>query len=137
MARLPFETTVDPVAAPGATASRLFGTEVPSVPPPSGLIAFYWYFIRQAKALFVSIKDPAGGPPLAAKKLPVGPFPMTFEVTSADRLPMGGSRPTPDAVDVTIRLDFDGNAMPRADGEPAATFAAMKTGTAGIAAILK
>ena len=50
---LPFETTVDPVAPPGATASRLFGSEVPAAPPPAGLIPFYWYFIRQAKALFV------------------------------------------------------------------------------------
>jgi len=50
---LPFESTVDPVAPPGATASRLFGSAVPSDPPPSGLIPFYWYFIRQAKALFV------------------------------------------------------------------------------------
>lgn len=93
--------------------------------------------IDQAKALFVSIKDPAGGPPLAAKKLPVGPFPMTFAVTSADRLPMGGDRPTPAAVDVTVRLDFDGNAMSRADGEPAAMFPGLKTGTAGVAAVLK
>ncbi|MEO3472556.1 ABC transporter ATP-binding protein [Roseomonas sp. CAU 1739] len=50
---LPFESTVDPVAPPGATASRLSGTPVPDSPPPAGLIAFYWYFIRQAKALFV------------------------------------------------------------------------------------
>ena len=50
--RLPFETIVDPVAAPGTRASRLLGTEVPEAPPPSGLLAFYWYFIRQAKALF-------------------------------------------------------------------------------------
>jgi ATP-binding cassette subfamily B multidrug efflux pump len=50
--RLPFESIIDPVASPGARASRLLGTEVPEAPPPSGLFAFYWYFIRQAKALF-------------------------------------------------------------------------------------
>jgi ATP-binding cassette subfamily B multidrug efflux pump len=49
---LPFETTVDPVAPPGRKASGILGTAVPDTPPPSGLIAFYWYFIRQAKALF-------------------------------------------------------------------------------------
>ncbi|MBR0679540.1 ABC transporter ATP-binding protein [Roseomonas eburnea] len=53
MPRLPLESIVDPVAAPGTAASRLLGTDVPAAPPPSGLIAFYWYFIRQAKALFV------------------------------------------------------------------------------------
>ena len=37
---LPFETTVDPVAPPGATASRLFGSEVPAAPPHvAGLFA--------------------------------------------------------------------------------------------------
>ncbi len=53
MPRLPFESIVDPVAPPGAPASKLFGTDVPDAPPPSGLLPFYWYFIRQAKALFV------------------------------------------------------------------------------------
>jgi ATP-binding cassette subfamily B multidrug efflux pump len=50
--RLPFESVIDPVASPGSRASSLFGTAVPEGPPPSGLLAFYWYFIRQAKALF-------------------------------------------------------------------------------------
>ncbi len=52
MPRLPLESIVDPVAAPGERASRLLGIAVPEAPPPSGLIPFYWYFIRQAKALF-------------------------------------------------------------------------------------
>jgi ATP-binding cassette subfamily B multidrug efflux pump len=53
--RLPFhlfERLVDPVAPPGATASRLFGTVVPAGPPPRHLLGFYWHFARQAKALF-------------------------------------------------------------------------------------
>lgn len=50
---LPFETTVDPVAPPGATASRILGRPVPAGPPPAGLLAFYWYFVSQAKALFL------------------------------------------------------------------------------------
>ncbi|WP_419900577.1 ABC transporter ATP-binding protein [Roseomonas sp. USHLN139] len=48
-----FETLIDPVAPPGARASRLLGTPVPAEPPPAGLLAFYWYFIRQARLLFV------------------------------------------------------------------------------------
>ncbi|MBR0649751.1 ABC transporter ATP-binding protein [Roseomonas terrae] len=50
---LPFETIIDPVAPPGRKASRLLGTAVPDAPPPGNLVAFYWYFIRQAKALFL------------------------------------------------------------------------------------
>ena len=50
-----FERLVDPVAAPGTHASRLFGTEVPVAPPPRSLAGFYWHFIRQAKALFAAL----------------------------------------------------------------------------------
>ena len=52
MATSPFERIIDPVAAPGEKASRLLGQPVPLAPPPAGLLGFYWYFIRQAKALF-------------------------------------------------------------------------------------
>ena len=50
-----FEGLVDPVAAPGTKASRLFGTPVPSGPPPRSLAGFYWHFIRQAKLLFAAL----------------------------------------------------------------------------------
>jgi ATP-binding cassette subfamily B multidrug efflux pump len=52
MAFRPFETIIDPVAPPGVPASRLLGSPVPLAPPPRSLLGFYWYFIRQAKALF-------------------------------------------------------------------------------------
>ncbi|KAA2214604.1 ABC transporter ATP-binding protein [Teichococcus oryzae] len=47
-----FERFIDPVAPPGSAASRALGVPVPEAPPPPGLLAFYWYFIRQARALF-------------------------------------------------------------------------------------
>ncbi|MBE9605827.1 ABC transporter ATP-binding protein [Acetobacteraceae bacterium H6797] len=47
-----FENLVDPVAAPGEKASRFLGRAVPDSPPPKGLLAFYWYFISQARLLF-------------------------------------------------------------------------------------
>ncbi|ONG53547.1 multidrug ABC transporter ATP-binding protein [Pseudoroseomonas deserti] len=47
-----FERIIDPVAAPGEPASRLLGSAVPAAPPPPGLLGFYGYFIRQARALF-------------------------------------------------------------------------------------
>jgi ATP-binding cassette subfamily B multidrug efflux pump len=50
-----FERLVDPVAAPGTRASRLFGTPVPDAPPPKTLAGFYWHFIAQAKALFAAL----------------------------------------------------------------------------------
>jgi ATP-binding cassette subfamily B multidrug efflux pump len=50
-----FERLIDPVAAPGTHASRLFGTPVPEAPPPKTLAGFYWHFIAQAKALFAAL----------------------------------------------------------------------------------
>ncbi len=50
-----FERLVDPVAAPGTHAARLFGTEVPESPPPRSLPGFYWHFIRQSKVLFAAL----------------------------------------------------------------------------------
>ncbi|MGG5889941.1 ABC transporter ATP-binding protein [Falsiroseomonas sp. HC035] len=47
-----FEGAVDPVAPPGARASRWAGVPVPEAPPPRRLVGFYWHFARQARALF-------------------------------------------------------------------------------------
>lgn len=50
-----FERILDPVTPPGEPAARLFGTPVPEQPPPRRLLAFYWHFIRQARALFLAL----------------------------------------------------------------------------------
>lgn len=116
-------------AAPSGPAETLVKGTVTIDPTVEGMVS-------QAQVLYISVRDPAGGPPLAAKKLPVGPFPLTFEITTADRLPMGGDRPVPAVIDVNVRLDFDGNAMSKADGEPAASFPGTAAG-ANIDAVLK
>ncbi|MEZ4241210.1 MAG: hypothetical protein R3F59_34630 [Myxococcota bacterium] len=76
----------------------------------------------QGAAVFVSVKDPAKpGPPLAAKKLPAGPFPLTFDLTEADVVQMGPHpRALPAEVVLTARLDAVGDPMSMADTEPAA-----------------
>jgi ATP-binding cassette subfamily B multidrug efflux pump len=53
MASFPFENLVNPVASPGQAASRVLGVPVPEDVPPADLAGFYWYFIRQARLLFV------------------------------------------------------------------------------------
>ncbi|MCB9675220.1 MAG: hypothetical protein H6737_08890 [Alphaproteobacteria bacterium] len=68
-------------------------------PPPEG-----------AKAVFVAILADEG-PPIAAKKLPVGPFPMDFTITTADVLPMHAGKPLRAVLNVTARIDGDGDAM--------------------------
>jgi len=66
--------------------------------------------VPEAKAVFVSLRDPARrGPPLAAKRLPPGPFPMEFTITEADRPMANGDVPATFQLKVT--LDVDGNPM--------------------------
>lgn len=78
--------------------------------------------VVSGQAVFVSVKDPSHpGPPLAAKKLAPGPFPLAFTLTDADLMGMGGARPVPATVALTVRLDGDGDAMTKDASEPIAT----------------
>lgn len=84
------------------------------------------------EVLYVAVRDPAGGPPLAALQLPAGPFPVEFAVTTADAIAMGGAaRPFPDTVSLTVRVDTDGDPTTR-DGEPAAEIGTVARGTEGL-----
>ena len=94
--------------------------------------------VAEAKTLFVSVRDPAGGPPLAALKLEPGPFPLKFAITEADAIPMGGvARPFPAKVDLTIRLDADGDPLSKDDGLPMATLPGTAIGNAAMKITLK
>ena len=35
--------------------SRIRPTELPLAPPPGGLIAFYWHFVRQTRGLYAAM----------------------------------------------------------------------------------
>ena len=50
-----FERAIDPVAPPGTRAAAWLGVPVPEAPPPRSLLGFYWYFARQARALFLML----------------------------------------------------------------------------------
>jgi hypothetical protein len=86
------------------------------------------------ETVFVTVRDPAGGPPLAAKKVPAT-FPLQFEITSADLIMMGGARPLPAAFNVAVRVDADGNAMTRDGAEGVAS--GVSKGSTGIDLTLK
>jgi hypothetical protein len=66
-----------------------------------------------AKGLFVSLRSPAvRGPPIAAMKMPPGPFPLKFVLTEANIVAMGGkARPVPAEFALKATLDMDGNPM--------------------------
>jgi hypothetical protein len=89
------------------------------------------------KTVFVSIRPAgaAGGPPMAAVKLPPT-LPGTFQVTMADVLPMFRRGPLPEAFDLTVRLDTDGDAITKVDGEPHALLTGVKRGDAAVKVVL-
>ena len=87
------------------------------------------------EVVFVSVKDPAGGPPLAVKRS-TAQFPLSFSVTSGDIIQMAGPRNVPAQIDVSIRVDRDGNAMTK-EGEPEALIQGVKKGISGLELILK
>ena len=113
----------------------------PEAPPASAKLALSGTITYAGKiegpSLFVSVKDPSKpGPPLAAKQLPPGPFPMDFTLTDADVVQMGAApRAIPANVALTVRLDADGDAMTKAPTEPIATMETPAT-SAGLAVTL-
>lgn len=87
---------------------------------------------KKGAVLFVSIQG-AGGPPLAALKLAPGPFPMTFELTTANLIPMMAGRPLPPTFAVVARLDADGDPMTGRDVDPMVRVEGVTAGTNGMA----
>ncbi len=65
--------------------------------------------------LYVIARGPGGGPPLAVKRLPVENFPVAFELGPADVMVAG--RPFAGPIQLSARVDRDGNPMTREPGE--------------------
>lgn len=67
--------------------------------------------------VFVIVRNPAGGPPVAVKRVVAASFPFNLELTSADSM-MGQSLPP--SFRLEARLDSDGNAMTKPPSDPSA-----------------
>lgn len=67
------------------------------------------------RPLFITAKSPAGGPPIAAKKMAPASFPVEFVLSSDDN--MAGIQPASDALIISARLDQDGVAGPKQPGD--------------------
>ncbi len=87
---------------------------------------------ESGQVLFVSVQGSQPGPPLAALKLPPGPFPMKFEITTANIIPMMAGRPLPPTFSVVARLDSDGDPMTRPPTDPSARADGLSAGTANL-----
>lgn len=110
----------DPQPLPGNPKGSHFDDAATNAVIVSGTITLADGVEPTAAAVFVSVRaKDAPGPPLAAKKLPVGPFPMAFELTAADR-PMA-TGPLPAAFAVKVTLDSDGDPMSRTPTDPTVT----------------
>jgi cytochrome c-type biogenesis protein CcmH len=76
--------------------------------------------------LFVIARNPAGGPPYAAKRVMASSFPMTVELSAADSM-MG--QPLPPTFRLEARLDSDGDAMTRVPTDPSAVQEGVSVGS--------
>ena len=117
------EETVPIEAAPEtpvpSAGSRISGTLLLDGPAPSGVV---FVIVRRAGV--------SGGPPVAAMRIEATSFPLDFAVTDADMM-LGGS--WPEAVTVTARLDLDGNAMTRTEGDlESLTVGPLSSGATGV-----
>jgi hypothetical protein len=128
-----------PAAAPTAAPAEAPPAEAPpaEAAPPflvQGTITLPEGATATGQAVFVSLRAPGvRGPPLAAKKLPPGPFPLAFELTEADR-PMANG-PVPASFELKVTLDVDGDPMTKAP-EDFEVVAPATLGGAGLAVVL-
>jgi len=105
-------STAAVVAEPGFTVIASVSADVSTI--PDGIL----YVI-------VRVAGRAGGPPMALKRMP-GDLPVEFTVTAADSMVPG--TPLVDAMDVTVRLDQDGDAWSNQEGDLTATVGSVAVG---------
>jgi hypothetical protein len=74
--------------------------------------------IPSGAVLFVIARPQAGGPPLAVKRLPAGPFPLAFEIGAHDAMLEG--RPFAGPMLLSARVDADGDPLTRGPSDLAA-----------------
>ena len=111
--------------APPVGSGTLRGTVrlANGVTPPNGV-------------LFVIARSQAGGPPLAVRRLPAGPFPVDFVLGPEDGMIAG--QPLSGPVQLTARLDSDGDPLTRLEGDLAASaLDGVEIGATGIELILR
>ena len=86
--------------------------------------------------LFLIARTSEVGPPLAVKRLPVGPFPMEFEIGPADLMMPG--IPFAGAIRLTARIDSDGDPLTTEVAELRARLpSAVKAGARDVELVLR
>jgi hypothetical protein len=119
----PAPTARMPLGPPEAMGAR---TGVPSGSasgdPISGTISVADGGTTSGAVLFLIARIPdTPGPPLAVKRLPVGPFPLSFEIGPEDEMIKG--RPWVAPIALSARVDRDGDPLTRDDSDTSAELA--------------
>lgn len=126
----------EPPPAPPATSSD--GGAAPAGPPIRGVVRLGPGLEDRAPAhatLFVIARSGAGGPPVAVKRVPNATLPYAFELGPDDR--MIASIPFTGSLQLTARLDADGDATTRAPGDvQGAAGAPVEPGASGVELVL-
>ena len=107
-------------------------TGVANGEPIRGTISLANGVAASGQVLFLIARVPdAPGPPLAVKRLPVGPFPIEFEIGPEDEMIKG--RPWVGPIALSARADDDGNPLTRGPNDATAELAApVQPGATGV-----
>ncbi len=115
----PTEAPSEPPAPPrGRGAPAPVAAAAPSGPPIRGTVSIsaeHAAGFGPGGVLFIIARGPGGGPPLAARRIESPSFPLEYELGPDDR--MIKARPFTGPLHVSARLDGDGNATTRSDGD--------------------
>jgi cytochrome c-type biogenesis protein CcmH len=86
--------------------------------------------------VFVTLREGGfgAGPPLAARRLQAGSFPMPFEIGSSDSMT---GEALPDDLLIEARIDTDGDPMTRPKTDPYGSADRVRAGSAGVKLVLK
>ncbi len=128
-----------PAPAPFAAAPE----PVPSAPARGAAAAPIQGTLRLAGAarvppggvLFVIARSGQGGPPLAVRRMPAGPFPLEFSIGPEHAMIQG--RPFAGPLTLSARVDADGDPLTRSASDlVAAPLEAVEPGASGLELVL-
>jgi hypothetical protein len=121
-----------PAAPSAAPSPNDVAGSTPPVADPAGPAAGGGFRVRIELAdatpsrgvLFLALRAGPAGPPALVKRIEGPVFPLELELTATDAMIPGS--PLPEAGELTVRLDVDGNASTKGSDEPQATVAARR-----------
>jgi hypothetical protein len=121
-----------PLGPPGDEAASGERTGAPSGAPIRGTISLADGVTASGAVLFLIARAPGQpGPPLAVKRLGVGPFPLAFEIGPEDEMIKG--RPWVGPISLTARVDSDGDPLTRDPSDATAELASpVEPGAEGV-----